>query len=342
MTYVLLSDIHFGAKSNSDKFNQECLDFLEFVRDWCDENLDGEEFQTIFAGDWHHVRNTTNNKTLCQSTEGMFSLSNIGGTQTYMILGNHDLYHLDRRDIHSIIVPDGALGIQVITEPVKINDNMLLVPWMIGNENLKDLITEHSPEYVVGHFEIPSFHFNKKVKRIDMKNPAIRDLIDIPSPDELGQDLVSDIIGGVSKYGYPLLIVDLGTASKVLYIDERGKFVNCNILPGLGLCRESLAKNASLLPKIELRVPETVLANNTIDAMNTGLVYGHAHMIEGIVSRYEQELNKKIKTVITGGYLNLLKPLFEKDFIIDFNLTMEGIYNIYKLENLTINKSSKK
>ena len=175
-------------------------------------------------------------------------------------------------------------------------------------------------------------HFNKKVKRIDMKNPAIRDLIDIPSPDELGQDLVSDIIGGVSKYGYPLLIVDLGTASKVLYIDERGKFVNCNILPGLGLCRESLAKNASLLPKIELRVPETVLANNTIDAMNTGLVYGHAHMIEGIVSRYEQELNKKIKTVITGGYLNLLKPLFEKDFIIDFNLTMEGIYNIYKLE----------
>lgn len=164
MKYVLLSDIHFGAKSNSDKFNQECLDFLEFVRDWCDENLDGEEFQTIFAGDWHHVRNTTNNKTLCQSTEGMFSLSNIGGTQTYMILGNHDLYHLDRRDIHSIIVPDGALGIQVITEPVKINDNMLLVPWMIGNENLKDLITEHSPEYVVGHFEIPSFHFNKKVK----------------------------------------------------------------------------------------------------------------------------------------------------------------------------------
>ena len=170
MKYVLLSDIHFGNKSNSDKFNQECLDFLNFVGEWCSDNLD-DNFNTIFLGDWNHIRATTNNKTLNYSTEGLFALSNIGGIKTYMILGNHDLYYLDRRDIHSIVIPEGDLGIELITEPLKIENNILLVPWMIGNESLQDLIREFSPEYVCGHFEIPSFSFNKKVKMDGEFNP---------------------------------------------------------------------------------------------------------------------------------------------------------------------------
>jgi hypothetical protein len=171
MKYVILTDIHFGNKSNSDKFNQECLDFLQFVGDWCSDNIN-EDFNVVFAGDWNHVRPVTNNKTLYKySTEGLFSLSNIGGLKTYMILGNHDLFYLDRRDVYSIIIPEGQLGIEMITEPIKLDDGMLLVPWLVGDENLTDLILEHSPEYVIGHFEIPSFNFNKKVKMNGIYDP---------------------------------------------------------------------------------------------------------------------------------------------------------------------------
>lgn len=169
MKYLLLTDIHFGLKSNSDKFNQECLDFLDFVRDWSDENLD-ENFETIFLGDWYHSRNQISVNTLNYAKEGLITLSNIGVKQ-YMLLGNHDLFYKESRGTTSVIIPEEATGIEVITEPVKINDNMLLVPWMIGNENLKDLITEYSPKYTCCHAEIPSFSFNKKVKMDGEFNP---------------------------------------------------------------------------------------------------------------------------------------------------------------------------
>ena len=169
MKYVIFSDIHFGQKSNSDEFNQECLDFLRFVDKWTSDHLTVEPFETIFMGDWYNNRNSINVKTLNYGKEGLVILSNIGDKQ-YMLLGNHDLYFLDRRDVHSIIIPDEATGIEVITEQI-MKDNILLVPWLIGDENIKDLITEHNPEYVFGHFEIPSFKFNQKVVMEGEYNP---------------------------------------------------------------------------------------------------------------------------------------------------------------------------
>jgi hypothetical protein len=169
MKFVLLSDIHFGCKNNSQEFNQQCLDFLQFVGDYCSENLN-EEFYTIFMGDWNHVRPTTNNLTLKYSTEGIYALSNIGGSKTFMIVGNHDLYYKDSRLVSSIIIPSNDLGVELIDEPIKVG-NLLLCPWLVGNESLKELILTHSPEYVFGHFEIPSFSLNKKVKFPGEFNP---------------------------------------------------------------------------------------------------------------------------------------------------------------------------
>ena len=168
MKYVIFSDIHFGLKSNSDEYNKECLEFLEFVKNWSETHLT-EPYETIFMGDWYNNRNSINVKTLNYGKEGLVILSNIGDRQ-YVLLGNHDLYFLDKRDIHSIVVPDEATGIEVITEPI-MKDNILLVPWLIGDENLKDLIAEHNPDYVFGHFEIPSFKFNQQVVMEGEYNP---------------------------------------------------------------------------------------------------------------------------------------------------------------------------
>lgn len=148
----------------------------------------------------------------------------------------------------------------------------------------------------------------------------------IPSPHEIGDDLIADIYAGIKKYGCPLLIVDLGTASKVLFVNKDTRFVGCNILPGLMLSTQSLSKNASLLPNIELKAPKTVLTTNTIDAMNTGLVYGHVDMVEGMIARYKKETGiEDLKVVITGGISRLLKPLMNKDYIYNMDLTIEGL-----------------
>lgn len=168
MKVVLFSDIHFGEKSNSDTHNKHCLDFLQFMSEWCDENL-SEDFITVFMGDWFHNRNTINVKTLNYGKEGLITLSNIGDEQ-YIIIGNHDLYFLDRRDNHSVIIPEDASGIQVIDEPI-MKDGILLCPWLLKGESLKDLISEHQPHYVLGHFEFPSFPLNQMVKFPGEFNP---------------------------------------------------------------------------------------------------------------------------------------------------------------------------
>ena len=160
MKYVLFTDIHFGCKGNSDEFNQQCLDFLDFVEEkTADMEIDG----AIFLGDWYHNRNAINVKTLKYGIEGIYKLGNIGQGNSYMILGNHDLYYRDRRDVSSIVIPEGDIGVQVIDEPLMI-DNMLLCPWTTSDEKLSEVIASYEPSYVFCHPEIPSFSFNKSSK----------------------------------------------------------------------------------------------------------------------------------------------------------------------------------
>lgn len=159
MKYILFSDIHFGNKSNSDEFNQQCLDFLDFVIDKTkDMDIDG----AIFLGDWYHIRPNINTKTLKYGTEGLYKFGQLARGNGYLILGNHDLYYSNRRDVTSVVIPEGDIGIEVIYEPLMV-DNMLLCPWLINDETLPNLIGEYHPEYVFCHPEIPTFSFNKQI-----------------------------------------------------------------------------------------------------------------------------------------------------------------------------------
>lgn len=168
MKYILLSDIHFGNHGNSNEFNQQCLQFLDFVEKKT-ENMDIDG--AIFLGDWFHSRNTINVLTLQMGVEGLYKLGNIGRGNAYFILGNHDLYYKDRRDIHSIVIPEGDIGVQLITEPIMI-DNLLMCPWLIENESLKKIISKYSPEYVFCHPELPSFPINSVSKFEGEYNPS--------------------------------------------------------------------------------------------------------------------------------------------------------------------------
>ena len=159
--------------------------------------------------------------------------------------------------------------------------------------------------------------------------------IKVDNPLEIGNDLIADLVGAKEKYGYPTLIADLGTASKILLLDKNGTFTSCLIMPGLTLSANSLSSKAALLPEVSLIAPESIMAKNTLSAMNAGIVYGHADMILGLIKRYEKELGYPCQHILTGGGAVYVKDILKDDFIYDQNLNLDGL-------NIIINKNEEK
>ena len=154
--------------------------------------------------------------------------------------------------------------------------------------------------------------------------------VHVDNPSEIGNDLIADMVGVKAKYGYPSLIVDLGTASKVLLIDRTGTFVSCVIMPGLSLSLNSLTTKAALLSEVALKTPRGIMAKNTGDAINAGMIYGHTDMILGIIKRYEDELGYICHHILTGGGAIYVKDLFKGDWKYDSDVCLEGLNVIYR------------
>ena len=157
---------------------------------------------------------------------------------------------------------------------------------------------------------------------------------DVADPSEIGSDLLGDVAIGKEKYGYPLLICDLGTASKVLLIDDKGAFKSCAFLPGMTLQMRSLGAGTALLPNIDIEQCASVMANETIGAMNAGVVYCHIYGIEGICEQYEKELGYKCKRVITGGCACKIQDMIPENYIFDKDFLLEGIYLLGKMNEV--------
>ena len=143
--------------------------------------------------------------------------------------------------------------------------------------------------------------------------------------NEVGDDLIAALVGAKDKYGYPTIIADLGTASKVLLLDKNGVFDTCLIIPGLSMSIASLSNKAALLPDIKLETPNSALAHNTVEAMNAGVILGHADMLKGLVERIEKEIGHTCKRILTGGSAIYLKDLLKEEFIYDSDLTVNGL-----------------
>lgn len=156
----------------------------------------------------------------------------------------------------------------------------------------------------------------------------------VDNPSEIGADIIADLAIGKEKYGFPLIVCDLGTASKVLLIDKNGNFDSCVIIPGMTLSMRSLAGNTALLPHIDINQCKTILAKNTIAAMNAGIVYSHLYGIEGICQQYEKEVGYKCKRVITGGCACKVRTMIPENYIFDEDFLLEGIYLLGKMNEV--------
>ena len=151
--------------------------------------------------------------------------------------------------------------------------------------------------------------------------------IRIDNPNELGADLVCDGVGAIAKYGPKTIVVDLGTATKILVIDDKGAFIGGIIAAGLKISMEALAGKAAKLSEISLESPKSVICKNTTDCMNAGIVTGTKLMIQSFVSEMEKELGYSTNKIATGGFAHIINDL--EGFTYDFNLVLDGLRVIY-------------
>ncbi len=153
--------------------------------------------------------------------------------------------------------------------------------------------------------------------------------IKVDNPIEVGTDLIASCVGATHKYGTPVVIVDLGTATKINVVDKTGAFIGCVIAPGLKISNEALVKTAPQLPVINYEAPKKVIGKNTIDSMNSAAIYGTASMIDGMIRKIERELGYQTRKIATGGLQELVTPYCEIPFIYDQDILLYGLYKIY-------------
>ena len=152
------TDIHFGNKNNSKQHNRDCAEFVDW---FIQQSKDCET--CIFLGDWHHHRASVNVSTLNHSVENVGKLSR-AFESVYMIMGNHDLYYREKRDLNSL--PYAGLFENVtLVEDALIQDEVALIPWLVGDE-WKNL-SKTKCRYMFGHFELPNFKMNAMVEMPD-------------------------------------------------------------------------------------------------------------------------------------------------------------------------------
>lgn len=169
-------------------------------------------------------------------------------------------------------------------------------------------------------FNVPIMLLGKKIKT----GLALH----VDHPTEVGADLVAASVGAIVKYGAPCVIADLGTASKVIALDHKGAFVGVSIAPGLMVSLKALIGSASQLSDVDLSLPEHVIGRNTIDSVNSGTLYGHASLIEGLANLVAKQLNIDKPPILTGGYARFVRPLLPT-FIYDETLLFDGMLTIY-------------
>lgn len=155
--------------------------------------------------------------------------------------------------------------------------------------------------------------------------------IKIDNPAQLGADLVADAVAALAKYPTPMAIFDMGTANTMSVIDKKGQFLGGAIMAGPRLSVDMLSTRTSQLPQIELDAPAKVIGSNTVQCMQSGAIYGHAAMIDGLIDRVEDELGGPLAAVVaTGGLSSRIIPFCRRKIVVEDNLMLQGLRIIYE------------
>lgn len=155
--------------------------------------------------------------------------------------------------------------------------------------------------------------------------------IDVLPVAAIGADLIAAAVAAKAKYPLPCLVADLGTATKIIVVDKSGKFVGCTISPGVKISLDALASRTSLLPSVSLTTPKSAVGTNTVECIQSGVVFGTAAMLDGLIKRIAGELSLENATIVaTGGCSRGIISCCEAEIIYDENLVLDGLCEIYK------------
>ncbi len=150
------------------------------------------------------------------------------------------------------------------------------------------------------------------------------------NPRSVGSDMIVNSVGALNEHEPPIIIIEMGTATTMSVIDKDGRYIGGAILPGLRVSMDTMSSSTAQLPRISLDTPKKVIGKNTIDCMRSGIIYGNAAMIAGMLTRIETELGQSATIIATGGIAKVILPLCSHEIIYDGALLMKGLLTLYE------------
>lgn len=153
--------------------------------------------------------------------------------------------------------------------------------------------------------------------------------IKVEHPSQTGADLVVGAVAALREHKPPMIVIDMGTATTMIVLDETGAFIGGSISPGVRISMDALTNGTALLPGLQLDAPKKAIGRNTIDCMRSGIMLAHACMIDGMVERMEAELGHKTTVVATGGIAKFVLPMCHTPIHYDKDLLLKGLAALY-------------
>lgn len=162
--------------------------------------------------------------------------------------------------------------------------------------------------------------------------PGIKTGISIhcDNPASVGADLICACVAAHYLHGSPSLIIDMGTATKMMVVDKSGAFIGVSIMPGVMMGLLGLSSGTAQLPQVSLDAPSRVIGKNTADCMKSGAIYGNAAMLDGMIDRFNEEYGEPLPVIATGGYSHAIIKHCKHKIELDDDLVLRGLHIIYK------------
>ncbi len=157
----------------------------------------------------------------------------------------------------------------------------------------------------------------------------------VENPKEVGPDRIVNAVGAAEIYGPPLIVIDFGTATTFDCVNSRGEFIGGAIAPGIITASEALISKAARLFRVELVRPKEAIGRNTITNIQSGIVYGYAGLVDGLVERMRAEMGDTPKVVATGGLAGLIQEVARTIQHVNPDLTLEGLRIVYEQAHAT-------
>ena len=151
----------------------------------------------------------------------------------------------------------------------------------------------------------------------------------IDRPETLGGDIVCGCVGTYEKYGGPIIVIFMGTATVIAYVDENCAYRGGIIAPGVGISLDALTSRGALLPAVDLMAPKKAICTNTVDCMRSGIMNGTSCMLDGMIDLFMRETGKSCKIVATGGLAPQMIQNCTHEIAYEENIILNGLKSIY-------------